>query len=123
MTVVKLSPGKRAEVLDIPHTLEAMQQQVGGYIEAMYPFEDAAAIICNEEGKLLGLEPNRAIRDSETGELLDIVCGTCFVCGLTEDDFCSLTPEQMKYYSELYQYPEFFLWDGSRIIVVKETKE
>ena len=123
MTVVKLSPGKRAEVLDIPHTLEAMQQQVGGYIEAIYPFEDAAAIICNEEGKLLGLEPNRAIRDSENGELLDIVCGTCFVCGLSENDFCSLTPEQMKYYSELYQYPELFLWDGSRIIVVKETKK
>lgn len=119
MTIVKLSPGKRAEVLDISHTLEAMQQQVGGYIEAMYPFEDAAAVICNEEGKLLGLEPSRAIRDPETGELVDIICGPCFICGLGEDDFCSLSEEQLEYYSALYQNPEVFLWNGSQIIVMQ----
>lgn len=119
MTVVKLSPGKRAEVLDIPHTLDAMQQQVGGYIEAIYPFEDAAAIICNEEGELLGLEPNRAIRDPETGELLDIICGECFICGLTEDNFCSLTEKQVTYYKELFMSPELFFWNGSKIVVME----
>ena len=118
MTVVKLSPGKRAEVLDIPHTLEAMQQ-VGGSIEAISPFEDAAAIICNEEGKLLGLEPNRAIRDPETGELLDIICGECFICGLTEDNFCSLTEKQVAYYANLYMNPELFFWNGSKIVVME----
>ena len=119
MTVVKLSPGKRAEVLDIPHTLEAMQQQVGGYIEAIYPFEDAAAIICNEEGKLLGLEPNRAIRDSETGELLDIVCGECFICGLSEENLCSLMEKQVDYYVNLYMNPELFFWNGSKIVIIE----
>lgn len=119
MTIVKLSPGKCAEVLDIPHTLEAMQKQVGGYIEAMYPFEDAVAIICNEEGKLLGLDPNRAVRDPENEELLDIICGECFICGLTEDNFCSLTEKQVDYYANLYMNPELFFWNGSKIVIME----
>lgn len=119
MNVLLLCPGKRPERITIPHTLEAMQNLVGGCIEAVYPFEDAAAIICNEEGKLLGLEPNRAIRNPETGELQDILCGTCFICGLGEDDFCSLSETQMKFYSDLFRYPEIFLWNGSQIVVMK----
>lgn len=119
MNILRLCPGKKAEAITISHTLEEMQRQVGGCIEAIYPFEDAVAIICNEEGKLLGLEPNRAIRDSDTGELVDIICGTCFICGLGEDDFCSLTEEQLAYYSTLYQNPEVFLWNGSQIIVMQ----
>lgn len=39
------------------------------------------ALICNDEGKLLGLPANRALRDSE-GNLYDIVCGTFFLCGV-----------------------------------------
>lgn len=119
MNILRLCPGKKAEVITIPHTLEEMQKQVGGYIQAIYPFEDPVAIICNEEGKLLGLEPNRAIRDPDTGELVDIICGPCFICGLGEDDFCSLTEEQIEYYSALYQNPEVFLWNGSQIIVMQ----
>ena len=77
------------------------------------------AIVCNEEGKLLGLEPNRAIRNPETGELLDILCGTCFICGLGEDDFCSLTQEQIDCYSRMFYHPEIFLWNGSQILVME----
>ena len=47
-------------------------------------------IICNEEGKLIGLEPNRVLRDEE-GNTVDIIFGTFIVAGLTEDDFGSLT--------------------------------
>lgn len=119
MTVLKLSPGCRPEVISIPHTLEAMQNLVGGCIEAICPFEDQVAIVCNEEGKLLGQEPNRAIRDPDTGEIIDVICGTFFVCGLTEDDFGSLTGEQITYYSKLFEHPELFLWDGNRLVVLK----
>ena len=119
MNILRLCPGIQAEAITIPLPLEEMQKHVGGYIQAIYPFEDAAAIIYHEEGKLLGLEPNRAIRDPDTGELVDIICGTCFICGLGEDDFCSLTAEQFEYYSALYQNPEVFLWDGSQIIVMQ----
>lgn len=120
LTALLLCPGQKPERITFPHELREMQKIVGGTIEAIYPFEDdAAAIICNEEGKLLGLEPNRAIRDPETGELLDILCGTCFICGLTEDDFSSLTEDQMEYYSQLFYRPEIFLWNGAQIMVME----
>ena len=61
MKVVLLEPRKYAKVVEIEHTLENMQKVVGGYIEAVYPFEDEVAVICNEEGKLLGLPLNRAL--------------------------------------------------------------
>lgn len=37
MKIIKLEPQKPAEVIEIEHTLEAMQQVVGGYIEPIYP--------------------------------------------------------------------------------------
>ena len=47
-----------------------MQAVVGGNIEEYMPFEDEVAIVCHEEGKLIGLPPNRAIyAEPETVEL------------------------------------------------------
>ena len=57
MTILEVMPGRKPERKVIPHTLEAMQSVVGGYIQAIYPYEDMVAIVCNEEGKLIGLEP------------------------------------------------------------------
>ena len=119
MTVLKVCPGCRPEVITIAHTLEDMQLTVGGSIQAVYPYEDPVAIVCNEEGKLLGMEPNRAICDSDTGEIVEIICGTFFICGLTTDDFASLTAKQIQYYTKLFEYPEMFLWNGSQLVVLK----
>ena len=118
MTILKICPGYKPEVISIPHTLEAIQAVVGGPIQAIYPFEDLVALVCNEEGKLLGMEPNRAIHDPDTGEVIEVICGTFFICGLTEDDFGSLTGKQITYYSNLFEYPEMFLWNGSRLVVL-----
>ena len=119
ITVLKVSPGRSPEVISIPHNLKAMQTLVGGTIQAVYPFENPVAIVCNDDGKLLGLKPNRALRDPDTGEILDILCGTFFICGLTEDDFGSLTGEQIAKYSKLFEYPEMFLWNGRNLVVLK----
>ena len=119
ITVLKVSPGCSPEVISIFHTLKEMQNIVGGSIESLYPFEDPVAIVCNEEGKILGMEPNRAIYDPDTGEIVDVICGTFFVCGLTEDDFGSLTDEQIAKYSKIYETPELFLWDGSQLVILK----
>ena len=121
ITVLKVSPGCSPEVISIPHTLEAMQALVGGTIQALYPFEDLVSIICNDDGKLLGMTPNRSLRDSDTGEILDVICGTFFICGLTEDDFGSLTDAQIAKYSKLFETPEVFLWNGSRLVILKIT--
>lgn len=57
--------------------------------------------ICNDEGKLLGLPWNRTLTDDH-GVPYDIVCGTFFVAGLKEDDFASLTEQQIEKYQDKY---------------------
>lgn len=114
IAVVLCEPGKETCVTTIPNDLESLQKTVGGYIEAVYPFEDPAAIICNEEGKLNGMELNRALRD-ESGQNYDILAGPFFVTGLGDDDFTSLLKElQLKYY-KMFKHPKMFFWEGNRI--------
>ena len=57
--------------------------------------------IVNDEGKLLGLPWNRALTDDHDVPY-DIVCGTFFVAGLKEDDFASLTEQQIEKYKDKY---------------------
>lgn len=59
--------------------------------------------IVNDEGKLLGLPWNRALTDDH-GVPYDIVCGTFFIAGLKEDDFASLTEQQIEKYKDKYSH-------------------
>ena len=59
--------------------------------------------VCNDEGKLLGLPWNRALTDDH-GVPYDIVCGTFFIAGLKEDDFASLTEQQIEKYKDKYSH-------------------
>lgn len=106
--VVLVEPGKLARIAQIGTTLEAMQQTVGGDIEAYYPFEEQVCIVCNEEGKINGLPLNRAIRDADTGDIADIIAGTFFICDCSGESFGSLSTEQQKRYLEKYRLPERF---------------
>ncbi len=105
--VLVCKPNEKAELITIPNTLEAKQQLVGGWIEAIYPYEDEIALVCNEEGKVDGLDLNRAIYDEECN-IIDIVAGTFFICGITEDDFGSLSDELAEKYLKKFLYPEIF---------------
>ena len=70
ISVLLVEPNKYPKMIEIDDTLEAMQGVVGGDIEEYMPFEDEVAIVCHEEGKLIGLPPNRAIyAEPETVEL------------------------------------------------------
>ena len=112
LTVLVVAPGEKPTVETIPIGLESLQQQVGGYIEAVYPFEEPVGLVCNEEGKINGMQLNRALRNDDNS-IYDIVSGTFLVVGLGEEDFCSLTPEQIEKYSEHFAEPEmFFMLDG-----------
>ena len=88
----------------IDNTLDAMRKVVGGYIEPIYL--DDVAVVVNEEGKINGSPLNRSLY--ENGERLDIAAGTFFVCGLGEENFDSLTPEQQKKYAEEFYPAEIF---------------
>jgi len=110
MKVIIVKPQEKPVVAEIDSSLEAMQEVVGGYIQAVYPFEAPVALICNEEGKLLGLPLNRALRATED-TVCDIIAGTLFLCGasLDCDHFTSLTEDQIVTYLHRFWFPEYFL--------------
>ena len=62
LTVLLIEPERYPKVVQIGSDLKSLQQAVGGWIEAVYPWEDKAAIILNEEGKINQLPLNRALR-------------------------------------------------------------
>ena len=120
MRVLIVEPLKAPVVKDISGTLESMQEIVGGTIQAVYPFVEPVALICNDEGKLLGLQPNRALYSADTGGAYDVVVGTFFLCGAPAgaEDFASLTDEQMQKYKKRFFKPEWFVNMGGCLLTI-----
>lgn len=123
MTVLVVEPEKKPYIKEIESGLESLQREVGGYIQAIYPFDSPCAIVCDEEAKLKGSQINRALRDDE-GYIYDIVAGTFLIVGLGEENFTSLNPKEMKEMSELFQTPELFMKVNNKLVVipVEESK-
>ncbi len=82
MNVLLVAPMEPPRRVEIENSLESMQTVVGGFVQAVYPFDEPVALVCNDEGKLLGL-------DSE--------------------HFESLSEEQMARYTARFALPEVFL--------------
>lgn len=104
MKVLVIEPGKQPIAKEIGNTLKDMQAIVGGYIQAYYPWMDEVAIICNDEGKIMGLPFNRPIF-GEYGELVDIIAGTFFLCGAPMDSgkFTDLPEDLIEHYTRMFQ--------------------
>ena len=115
--VLKVEPDKAPELIEMPNDLEAMQAIVGGYIE-VYPLADNVAIVCNEEGKMNGMELNRPI--FRNGEIIEIIVGTFFIAGddISIGEFVSLTDEQIAQYEKQFHDPVHFMKIGHQIIAV-----
>jgi len=103
--VLKVAPHSKPEEVVLTNTLEALQKAVSegadsvGLIEII-PLTDTASLLCNEEGKLIGLEPNRRIG-------YDIICGTFYVVGEDrEGNLTSLSAKDMEYYMNRFAVPE-----------------
>jgi hypothetical protein len=124
MTVLVVEPLKEPYTKEIDSGLKSLQNEVGGNIQAVYPFAKPAAIICNEDGKINGLKLNRALYDAE-GEIYDIVAGTFLIAGLSEDNFTSLPPELIKSMSDQFKAPEIFASVNGKIaaLPVKPHKQ
>lgn len=97
LKVVYVEPHKSPKIAEIEHTLAGEQRAVQGMIEAVYCHDDDTCIICNENGKLIGMEGNRRYNGGK-----NIITGPFFVVGLTDDDFRSLTDEEVKKYMDRY---------------------
>ena len=110
MKILVVEPLKAPYEQEIDGSLASMQAVVGGLIQLLYPFEDPElALICNDEGKLMGLPWNRALRD-EDGRIYDVVAGTFFLCRAPADSehLEGLTEGQMKWGKERFRQPELF---------------
>ena len=102
LDVLLVQPMRPPREVRMDGSLESLQKAVGGMIECVYPFEDRVGIICNEEGKLNGMAPNRWLEE-------DIICGPFFLVGDDhEGGFCSLTDDQIQKYTAQFQEPEQF---------------
>ena len=117
MLILSVEPGKVPETKEISGSLREMQELVGGHIQAIYPFEEPVALVCNEEGLFLGLSANRGLRDRD-GKLYDIVCGTFFLCGAPADaeGFTSLSPEEVGRLERRFHTPEIFVGMAGHIV-------
>lgn len=122
LDVLLIKPGMYPQQVQIGSSLESLQAAVGGDIQATYPFEDMVALVMDEEGKLKGNEANRALR-TDDGDIYDIVVGDFLVVGLSEDDFCSLTPEQTEKFDKLFHQPEMFVQMGRGIMALPLPEE
>ncbi|MCD7884184.1 MAG: DUF3846 domain-containing protein [Lachnospiraceae bacterium] len=117
LDVLLVKPGKAPVPYQVGSELEDLQATVGGDIEDVYLDDEDVGIICNEQGKNIGLSLNRALRDAD-GQMYDILTGDFLVVGLGEEDYCSLTPEQMEKYEKRFHYPETFVKMGRSIMAL-----
>ena len=111
MKVLVIEPMKEPYVKEMDGKLKTLQGFVGGLIQVLYPFEDEhIALICNDEGKLLGLPLNRALRNKRD-EIYDIVSGTFLFCSAPPDSesFESLSDEQIRKYMKEFGHIEIYL--------------
>lgn len=102
-----VEPGKHPMVTTLDNNLDALQKAVSigtdyqGLIEII-SIGDSDCLLCNEEGKLIGLEGNRRLGN-------DIIVGVFYI--MSEDEkgnLVSLTDEKIQYYSELFWGSEQF---------------
>ncbi len=111
MKIVLVEPGKEARAAEISGSLESMQQLVGGLIQALYPWKDPVALVCNDEGKILGLPFNRMMED------YDLIAGSFFICGIQGENFASLTDQQVKTYLEKFRRPQIICRTPAGLVV------
>lgn len=105
--VLMVEPGEHPREITIHNDLDSLQKAVSigadnqGLIEII-GIDDRVCILCNEEGKLIGLDGNRRVGN-------DIIAGVFYVVG--EDgrgNLVSLPEKEMEKYKELFWEPEYF---------------
>ena len=90
MMAIRMRPGHAPELIDIPNTLAALQEEVDGYIET-YPHSRDSIILCNEEGLLMGLPKNVSINGNT-------FVGTILIVGTAGEEFADVPHAVIKQY-------------------------
>ena len=105
ITVLKVAPMCVPEVVTIKNDLRSLQEAVSidapyvGLIEIV-GIDAKTCILCNEEGKLIGLQPNRRFG-------IDVLCGVFYVVGQdSRGNLTSLAPAAIERYQKVFATPE-----------------
>ena len=107
ITVLMVEPGKHPKVTTLKDDLDSLQKAVsiGADYQGLIEFVSLGngdCIMCNEEGKLIGLDGNRRLGD-------DILVGVFYIMSENEDgELISLSEKKIKRYTELFWETETF---------------
>ena len=100
LRILYVEPNKRAVIAEMESGLPAIPRAVKGHYEQIY-MDENTVVLCNEEGKLNGMEGNRRYNDGK-----NIIAGSFVVIGSGEEDYVSLTDEQVEKYMGIFGQPE-----------------
>ena len=98
--IIKRPDEEKGHVTAISNTLKNLQKTVGGYIEVVQlDMHDGTVLICNEDGKLIGLPSNCRCM----GYLL---VGTIIIAGFGAGDFTDVSDKTVELWKkgELFSY-------------------
>jgi len=101
--ILVVEPGRAPRPAKVEDNLEAFQKIVGGPIEAGCYLPQRVMLICNSEGKKMGLMPNR----ENPADSRDFIAGTFLLCSFEGEHFTSLTAAQQK------EFETYFALSGS----------
>ena len=90
MRIILYEVGKEPVVKEIENKLNPMKQIVGGWIEA-FTQPNGIILVCNEEGKLIGLPMNRVMFN-------ELIAGNFFLCRSNGEEFADVTDDDIKQY-------------------------
>ena len=121
--VLMVVPGKKAYEKEIGTSLDDLYAAIDcDCIQTIYPYEDRVVIVCDDEGKMNGSRPNRAIY-GEDGKMMDIIFGKFFICDCSTPSFKSLPDDMMQKYKKQFLFPESFARMGGEIFAIKYDPE
>lgn len=98
--IIKKPEDEFGRLVEVENELEVFQNIVGGYIETT-GYKNLV-IICNEEGKLRGLQPNVVLGR-------EMLVGTIIVCGASGDEFSDV-PIDFKKWEQMVNMSGTEVW-------------
>ena len=94
-----VEPGKSPVVVEVQNELRSLQHAVQGLIE-LVPLDRKTLLICNEEGKLQGMQGNRRLENGS------VIAGPFLIVRDGGSDFASLTDHQTEQYMDKFREPQ-----------------
>lgn len=128
--VVYCKPNERAQIIETSNDYASLCDLLGYDISTtMELITNKIVIVYNDEGKLDGSKPNRAIfqedkltdfKTKHKHQFIDFIAGSFIICGLNEDgELISLSEKQLSQYLKLFLYPEEISMVETGILIVR----